>query len=73
MENDVAPYALVTLTTFGSFFASLTEFPIAMSAPPYSLAVGLIGVAYLPQVNLTRNQLMSSTCIYQLSCTSLIP
>ena len=54
-ENDVAPYALVTLTTFGSFFASLTEFPIALSAPPYSLAVGLIGVAYLPQVNVTPN------------------
>ena len=50
MELDILPYALVTVITFGSFFASLTEFPIAIAAPPYSLAVGLIGVAYLPQV-----------------------
>jgi MFS family permease len=28
---------------------SLTEFPIALAASPYSLSTGVIGVCYLPQ------------------------
>ncbi len=41
---------MVALVTFGSMFSSLTEFPVVLAVPPYSLAVGIIGVAYLPQV-----------------------
>ncbi|GAX85787.1 hypothetical protein CEUSTIGMA_g13202.t1 [Chlamydomonas eustigma] len=49
LEGAIFPHALVASITFGSMFASLTEFPIALSAAPYSLSVGIIGVCYLPQ------------------------
>uniref|UniRef100_A0A383WNZ1 Major facilitator superfamily (MFS) profile domain-containing protein n=1 Tax=Tetradesmus obliquus TaxID=3088 RepID=A0A383WNZ1_TETOB len=47
VEGDILPYALLTMTTFGSMFASLTEWPAKMSAQPYSLSEAMIGVSYL--------------------------
>ncbi len=36
------------MVTFGTFFSTLTQYPIALAAAPYSLSVALIGVAFLP-------------------------
>ncbi|KAF6254077.1 major facilitator superfamily domain-containing protein [Scenedesmus sp. NREL 46B-D3] len=47
VEGDILPYALLTMTTFGSMFASLTEWPAQMAAPPYRLSEAMIGVSYL--------------------------
>ena len=49
IEPEIMPHAIVCFLVFGTFFASLTEFPIAVAAPPYSLSIAIIGVAYLPQ------------------------
>eukprot|EP00877_Chromochloris_zofingiensis_P005829 jgi/Chrzof1/15247/UNPLg00640.t1 len=48
VEADVAPHALVAMVVCGSMFSSLTELPVALAAPPYSLSEGIIGVCYLP-------------------------
>eukprot|EP00877_Chromochloris_zofingiensis_P010564 jgi/Chrzof1/5761/Cz16g14250.t1 len=48
IEADVAPHALVAIVVFSSMFISLTELPVALAAPPYSLSEGIIGVCYLP-------------------------
>jgi multidrug resistance protein len=47
IERDIAPYALLTMSSFGVMFASLTEWPAKMSQPPYSLSQAIIGVSYL--------------------------
>lgn len=47
LELSIFPHALVTLVTFGTNFASLTETPGALALPPYSLSAGLIGVTFL--------------------------
>eukprot|EP00878_Enallax_costatus_P011335 GHUV01011836.1.p1 GENE.GHUV01011836.1~~GHUV01011836.1.p1 ORF type:complete len:533 (+),score=142.22 GHUV01011836.1:700-2298(+) len=46
-ERDIVPYALLTMSSFGVMFASLTEWPVKMSQPPYSLSEAMIGVSYL--------------------------
>eukprot|EP00877_Chromochloris_zofingiensis_P010563 jgi/Chrzof1/5760/Cz16g14240.t1 len=48
VEADVAPHALVAIVVFSCMFISLTELPVSLAAPPYSLSEGMIGVCYLP-------------------------
>eukprot|EP00775_Hariotina_reticulata_P008932 gene8932-9109_t len=46
-EPEIVPFALVTMITFGTMFASLTEWPGQMVAAPYSLSQAMIGISYL--------------------------
>lgn len=43
VERDIVPYALLTMSSFGCMFASLTEWPAKMAVPPYSLSEAMIG------------------------------
>jgi predicted MFS family arabinose efflux permease len=49
VEPEIAPHAITAFFSFGAMFASLTELPVAMAAPPYTLPVSMIGLTYLPQ------------------------
>lgn len=43
LEPEITVYALLLMSTFGCMFASLTEWPARLAAPPYSLSEGMIG------------------------------
>jgi len=47
IEPEIVPFALVTMITFGTMFASLTEWPGQLAAAPYNLSEGMIGISYL--------------------------
>jgi len=47
IEPEIVPFALVTMITFGTMFASLTEWPGQVAADPYNLSQAMIGVSYL--------------------------
>ncbi|GAX83188.1 hypothetical protein CEUSTIGMA_g10614.t1 [Chlamydomonas eustigma] len=48
-ELAVAPHAAVAMIVFGSYFAGLTELPVALAVEPYNLSISIIGLCYLPQ------------------------
>lgn len=47
IERQILPYALLTMSSFGVMFASLTEWPGKMAVAPYNLSEAMIGMLLL--------------------------